>query len=355
MNTYNITYLYWEVLFQTKYPTLVDWIEDYFSNEKIIRDVEQVKLKNKWIITYDDNQTIYDYLTENIKEYHKVTVENQVFYVSIRKRQKVINIVSSDYLSHNINNTIDYFVMRIIRTLIQIFAKNDGYTFFHAAFAEINGKGIAVTGDKFAGKSTTLINLLQMFTGIFVSNDKLAIKGNADGRMNVISFPIAAGFRVGTILKKFNSVRLTNNRTDNQEFFSKFDPLSQKEIAMDEEIDKCDIKLYLSIKEISQLLNVNFKFESKVDVIINPCYNRKLKKISINELKGKQRDQFLNSQILDTICSEYLFLEKKLLLGTNSNNLKVQESVPIYMLGYNESLESEFRDFIEGKLLNHDC
>ena len=354
MNTYNITYLDWEVFFQTKYPLLVDWIEDYFSNEKIIRDVERDKLKDKWIITYDDTQTTYDYLSENNKEYHEVIVENQVFYVSIRKGQKTINIVSNDYLSHNMNNTIDYFVMRIIRTLIQILVIKDGYTFFHSAFAEINGKGIAVTGDKFAGKSTTLINLLQMFTGIFVSNDKVAIKGNTESRMNVISFPIAAGLRVGTILKKFNGVSLKTNRTDNEEFFSKFNSLSLDEKIINGGIDKCDIKLYLSVKELSQLLNVNFKFESKVDMIINPFYDKKLKHLSINELKGEQRDQFLNSQILDTICNEYLFLEKEL-LGTTNNNLKLQNSVPVYRLGYNESLESEFRDFIEGKLLNHGC
>jgi len=35
--------------------------------------------------------------------------------------------------------------------------------------------------------------------------------------------------------------------------------------------------------------------------------------------------------------------------------LKLQNSVPVYRLGYNESLESEFRNFIEGKLLNHGC
>jgi len=64
MNTYNITYLDWEVFFQTKYPLLVDWIEDYFSNEKIIRDVDSWKKLKKSGIT-DNEKHILKYIYEN--------------------------------------------------------------------------------------------------------------------------------------------------------------------------------------------------------------------------------------------------------------------------------------------------
>ncbi|HEY0601331.1 MAG TPA: hypothetical protein VGD58_00405, partial [Herpetosiphonaceae bacterium] len=74
-----------------------------------------------------------------------------------------------------------------------------GWIPFHGACCISGGTGICITGDKFAGKTSTLINLLAAGDAQLVTNDKLMLRA-ADGVLSACALPHKIGIRVGTFM-----------------------------------------------------------------------------------------------------------------------------------------------------------
>lgn len=100
-------------------------------------------------------------------------------------------------------------VVRVVRAMILLALREAGWGYLHAACVSIGaggggatagpGTGIALTGAKFAGKTTLALHLLAADAGWqLVSNDKLAVRVTPDG-VRGRGFPIRMGIRAGSL------------------------------------------------------------------------------------------------------------------------------------------------------------
>lgn len=89
-------------------------------------------------------------------------------------------------------------VKRSLRNLMKLLLIDKGWLPFHSAACIRNDTGICILGNKFAGKTSTLVNLLAQPGARFVSNDNLFVR---DGGTCIegCGFPNNAGLRIGTL------------------------------------------------------------------------------------------------------------------------------------------------------------
>ena len=73
-----------------------------------------------------------------------------------------------------------------------------GWLPFHSAACIWNDTGICILGDKFAGKTSTLVNLLTRPGARFVSNDNLFLRDGGTF-LEGCGFPNNAGLRIGIL------------------------------------------------------------------------------------------------------------------------------------------------------------
>ena len=124
-------------------------------------------------------------------------------YYLILQEMNIVILITNEFQDYR-----EYCAMRLIRQLILIGLQNNDWLFFHAACISCQEKGVGIIGNKKTGKTTSLFNLLINGEFEFVSNDKIAIK-EIDGDIKIISFPISAGVRIGT-LNCFQQLRVLN-------------------------------------------------------------------------------------------------------------------------------------------------
>lgn len=89
-------------------------------------------------------------------------------------------------------------IFREIRDFIHSILIDDSFILFHAACVTRSNFSFCIVGDKFAGKTTLMIKLLNQGFDL-ISNDKIYIKG-INGIYHIVSLPISAGIRIGTLL-----------------------------------------------------------------------------------------------------------------------------------------------------------
>jgi hypothetical protein len=89
-------------------------------------------------------------------------------------------------------------VKRSLRNLMKLLLMEKGWLPLHSAACMWNDTGICILGGKFAGKTSTLVNLLARPGARFVSNDNLFLR---DGGTCIegCGFPNKAGLRIGTL------------------------------------------------------------------------------------------------------------------------------------------------------------
>jgi hypothetical protein len=87
--------------------------------------------------------------------------------------------------------------MRSVRSLLLRRIELAGWTFLHAAGVARGSRCVLITGNKFSGKTTTLLRLLLRGYDL-LSNDKVALQLEGGGLV-AQGFPVAAGIRIGTL------------------------------------------------------------------------------------------------------------------------------------------------------------
>jgi hypothetical protein len=89
-------------------------------------------------------------------------------------------------------------LMRVVRELAMLHARRAGHLLFHAAALAAGGRGIALLGDKHAGKTTLLLHLLRVPGTRFVANDRtLVTRDGSGGRL--VGLPSIVALRPGTL------------------------------------------------------------------------------------------------------------------------------------------------------------
>ena len=89
-------------------------------------------------------------------------------------------------------------VKRSLRNMMKLLLMDKGWLPLHSAACTVNGTGVCILGGKFAGKTSTLVNLLARPGARFVSNDNLFLRDGGTC-LEGCGFPNNTGLRIGTL------------------------------------------------------------------------------------------------------------------------------------------------------------
>ncbi|MCO6018463.1 hypothetical protein CKN86_01275 [Carnobacterium divergens] len=161
----------------------------------------------------------YIEVTKEKRSKKRNTVDVSVRYIS-EERHVILFTFLGNSITKELNYKIDSYMykknmLRMIRYMNEFFMRRDGYLFFHAAAIISENLPIIISGNKFSGKTTLTLALLDsdsLINKLYVSNDKLAIKKNGN-IYDAYSSPISMGIRRPTYDMfnkngRFNSLNL---------------------------------------------------------------------------------------------------------------------------------------------------
>jgi hypothetical protein len=116
----------------------------------------------------------------------------------LRQRNKVIVLLPASDEFYQIE------AVRSARDLVEVLLLGNWGAALHASAVVCAGRAVCFVGPKYAGKSTTLINVISRGLGHFMANDKVLVF-EEDGHFWARGLPVSAGLRIGT-LRLFDSL-----------------------------------------------------------------------------------------------------------------------------------------------------
>lgn len=201
-----------------------------------------------------------------------------------------------------------YCSVRIVRDmLIEIYIK-DYNNLYHMAAVEKNGSAITLMGNKFNGKTTSLINLLCYGSYNYLSNDKLLINNNN----MCIALPYSIGVRCGTLNSDPFVASLFSKKINQMQHYQ---PLYHE-----------NERIFIMPNELCSLFNKKIVTNAKLVVCIKCVYDSDISSIRVRKLEMNEK---------------LLFIKSNLLNGLQWNEQQYIH-VDTYEITYNETLKSDF-------------
>lgn len=159
----------------------------------------------------------------------------------------------------------------------------DSAILIHGAGVIKDKKGFIITGNKRAGKTTTMINFLR--NGFdFCSNDLSFVK-EKDGKILIKGVPESIRIGVGTLSK-----------CDELKYLVKDKNLLNKK---DDELFRLDVKYEIEWDELAEIYNCEVKSSwNNLNFVIYPSLDISLEKPEINMLTEKEKDRILSENIM---------------------------------------------------------
>jgi hypothetical protein len=170
----------------------------------------------------------------------------------------------------------EYFSRRLER---------QGFAIFHIGVVAWGDRGVAVMGSKGAGKSTSVVALMEAERASFVANDRAYI-GRRDGSPHVVTWPTTAKLGVGTA---YGSPRLRQwlRRTATfsypQEEATPEEREHFLERATDEERWAARQKIELTPDELAGTLGVGIRAEAGLSLLVFPRISPACERTSVEE------------------------------------------------------------------------
>lgn len=297
----------------------VDWKVQIIQSNQLVDSLEKQSVNHKIII-----KRSYECFGKTIN----------IYYICDQEK-----LVSTMILPET-DNDIDVFVMRFLREHLILSMIKQGWIMFHAAMIEKNGRGIAVIGNKNAGKTASMLKLIQNGRFHFVSNDKIMIRRTKMGDLEVISFPISMGIREKVYLLYQNIFKEYECTYDGNyiNYKEKNNLLIEK-------------KRYYSVDEIVKIMNTKYvnrtvlkaaympKFDSSADT----CYIEKIMKQDFLDL--------IQQQVIDPKMKGYDFLYDKYGVYYDDINVKniVKQVIKLdaYKITYNDKNKEEYVNLVQ--------
>lgn len=187
------------------------------------------------------------------------------------------------------NDQKKLFAKRIFTNSFLKALQKNGYIILHSAAISNDTGAILIIGDKGAGKTTTLLTLINKYNYNFISNDKIALK-KLDNKYIVCGIPHS----MGIIKEDLEKLQIKNK----YHFFL--------------EQDKC----YIEIKDIKNVFQTKVIPYSSLNKIIFTKYTKGTK--SLKTLPITEVINYLGENILDNpISKQKQYLNK--LLNFKSN------------------------------------
>lgn len=286
-----------KISLSTQNVNIIDYCKDYFENYFSFYNQEcNEATMSIDIVEYFAREN--NYILEKEKPF-------KIYLHRFDKKMVIVNVGEENYRE----------LMRLIRELfIYHVATTKKCCFLHAACVSKDGFAIALTGDKFAGKTTMCLNFLQDGWD-YISNDKLVIVKEDD--IVCWGLPIALGVREGT----------------KQLFSNKFDDL---------EMDPEDRRYYLTPNQLIDKFKVKVANGIKLKLLLIPNYCPEVEEVSFEKLTNVEANSFLKRQCLSAVYSDRVKL-KNFVAYCNENLISDLIRIPIYRIKTNERINQQIK------------
>jgi hypothetical protein len=159
-------------------------------------------------------------------------------------------------------------VKRSLRNMMKLIFMERGWLPFHSAACVWNDTGICILGGKFAGKTSTLVNLLAQPGARFVTNDNLFLR-DAGTHLEGCGFPNKAGLRIGALLAYPRLVDWIEKTTDS--FYPQIDAETFRHIVATTPADELGArseKIVLLSTDLAEQLDVPIEHVTAIDIFL---------------------------------------------------------------------------------------
>jgi hypothetical protein len=215
-------------------------------------------------------------------------------------------------------------VWRCLRNMMRLLLMEKGWLTFHSAACVWNGTGICILGNKFAGKTSTLLNLLSRPGASLVTNDKLFVR-TAGGRLEGLGFPNNAGLRIGALVAYPKLADLVEKGTDS--FFSQVGAEAFRDIVATtpaDELHSRPERISLLPTELAQQLDIPIQPVTDIEVFLVVQFDPSLEQARLTPVTDPQqvRDHLgINFRGADKVKQDFLHGLFDLHVSTSSSAL----------------------------------
>jgi hypothetical protein len=159
-------------------------------------------------------------------------------------------------------------VKRSLRNLVKLLFIEQGWFPFHAAACVWNGTGICILGGKYAGKTSTLVNLLARPGARLVSNDTVFLRDGGSS-LQGCGFPNKAGLRIGALAAYPRLVDWIGTTTDS--FYPQIDAATFRDVVAStpaDELGSRPEKIVLLSTELAEQFDVPIQHVTPVQLFL---------------------------------------------------------------------------------------
>src|SRR3954452_17135223 len=195
-------------------------------------------------------------------------------------------------------------VKRSLRNMMKLLFMEKGWFPFHSATCVWNDTGICILGGKFAGKTSTLVNLLAQPGARLVTNDTLFLRDGGT-YLEGCGFPNKAGLRIGALAAYPRLVEWIEKTTD--AFYPQIDAGTFHDIVAStpaDELGSRDEKIVLLSTELAEQFDVPIEHVAAIDLILVVQFDPSLAQSRLVPVTDEQ-------QIRDHLAASFRSLSKE--------------------------------------------
>jgi hypothetical protein len=159
-------------------------------------------------------------------------------------------------------------VKRSLRNLMKLLFMEKGWLPFHSAACIWNDTGICILGGKFAGKTSTLVNLLARPSARLVTNDNLFLRDGGTF-LECCGFPNKAGLRIGALAAYPRLADWIERTTDS--FYPQIDAETFRDIVATTPVDELGSrseKIVLLSTELAEQFDVPIEHVAAIELFL---------------------------------------------------------------------------------------
>ena len=200
-------------------------------------------------------------------------------------------------------------VKRSLRNMMKLLFMERGWLPFHAAACTWNDTGICIIGGKFAGKTSTLVNLLAQPGARLVTNDNLFLR-DGGARLEGCGFPNKAGLRIGAMVAYPRLVDWIEKTSDS--FYPQIDAATFHDIVATTPADELGgrpEKIVLLSTELAEQFDVPIEHVTAVELVLVVQFDPSLQQsrlVPVTDLEQISRLLTTNFRSLDKEKQDFL-------------------------------------------------
>ncbi|WP_448614575.1 hypothetical protein [Modestobacter sp. URMC 112] len=180
-------------------------------------------------------------------------------------------------------------VKRSLRNLMKLLFMEKGWLPFHSAACIWNDTGICILGDKYAGKTSTLVNLLARPGARLVTNDNLFLR-DGGAVLEGCGFPNKAGLRIGTLAAYPRLVDWIGRTTES--FYPQIDAATFRDVVATtpaDELGSRSEKIVLLSTELAEQFDVPIEHVAAIELFLVVQFDPSLEQSHLTPVTDPQQ------------------------------------------------------------------